>query len=71
MLQLLPDFVKIVDSKGGVINVTELQDHLRLTVNAPTALDTQAHMSEDSLPGHGLLTNLDAELEALNKLAPH
>jgi hypothetical protein len=65
VLQLIPEFTKAFESRGGV-QTTELQSHHKVIVTAPTAVDMNAHLSEDSMQ-NSLLTTLETELKELSR----
>jgi hypothetical protein len=63
--QLIPEFTKAFEGRGGV-QTLELQPHHKVIVTAPTAVDANANLSEDSLQ-HSLLTTLETELKELSR----
>ncbi len=65
-MQLLPEFVHVMDSRGGVHQVV-LDEHVKLSVQPPTTMDVSVHQSEDAMPHNSLLLTLDAELTALQR----
>jgi hypothetical protein len=66
IMQLLPEFVHVMDSRGGVHQVV-LDEHVKLSVQPPTTMDVSVHQSEDAMPHNSLLLTLDAELTALQR----